>query len=51
MKEALCKYVDLRGPLRKKLLTDLSQHMKSDEAKARLVELTTNKDMWASKVE
>ena len=51
VREALTRYVDLRGPLRKKLLTDLSQHIKNDEAKANLVELTTNKDKWAQVVE
>ena len=33
------------------MLTDLAQHIKNDEAKARLVETTTNKDKWAQQVE
>jgi NADPH-ferrihemoprotein reductase len=51
VREALTRYVDLRGQLRKKLISDLSQHVKNDAAKAKLLELTANKEMWSSQVE
>jgi NADPH-ferrihemoprotein reductase len=47
VREALTKFVDLRGALRKKLLTDLASHCADESEKQKLQEIASNKDLFA----